>query len=238
MRPSQLISLLLPCALSLSFPRQDQKVVRWMPLGDSITDYGCWRAWIYLRLQNDPDLYDAVDLVGGEHAGEICDDSEFDRDHEGHPGFPAIQMANEGRVSAWLARNPADVVTMHLGTVDIVRGKPRTEELLKAYTTLVGQMRGANPNMRIVVAQIIPLGLGVEKNEQVKELNRAIPAWAASQNTTASPVWVVDLFTGFEAEVDLYDGIHASPSGIQKIADGFYPTLLTAIKHVQGVGLD
>ncbi|VBB71398.1 Putative protein of unknown function [Podospora comata] len=236
MKPSTITALLLPCVLSLSLPRQSHKTVRWMPLGDSITDYGCWRAWIYLRLQNDPDLYDSVDLVGGERAGEICDDSEFDRDHEGHPGFPAIQMANEGRVSEWLAMNPADVVTMHLGTVDIVRGKPRTEELLRAYSTLVGQMRGRNPNMRIIVAQIIPLGLSAEKNEQVKELNKAIPAWAASQNTTSSPIWVVDLFTGFDAEVDLYDGIHASSSGIQKIADGFYPALLTAIRYVQGGG--
>ncbi|KAK4646976.1 uncharacterized protein QC761_0029710 [Podospora bellae-mahoneyi] len=117
-----------------------------MPLGDSITDYGCWRAWIYLRLQNDPDLYDSVDLVGGERAGEICDDSEFDRDHEGHPGFLP---------SKWPTRVE----------LDIVRGKPRTEELLRAYSTLV--------------AQIIPLGLSAEKNEQVKELNKAIPAWAA-----------------------------------------------------------
>ncbi|KAK4172280.1 SGNH hydrolase-type esterase domain-containing protein [Triangularia setosa] len=235
MRPS-ILTLFFPCVLSLYLTRQEQKVVRWMPLGDSITDYGCWRAWIYLRLQNDPDLYDSVDLVGGEHAGEICDDSEFDRDHEGHPGFPAIQMANEGQLSEWLGKNPADVVTMHLGTVDIVRGRPRTEELLRAYTALVGQMRGRNPNIRIIVAQIIPLGLDAEKNEQVKELNRAIPTWAASQNTTASPIWAVDLFTGFDAEVDLYDGIHASPSGIQKIAEGFYPTLLTAIRDVQGVG--
>lgn len=178
MKPSTITALLLPCVLSLSLPRQSHKTVRWMPLGDSITDYGCWRAWIYLRLQNDPDLYDSVDLVGGERAGEICDDSEFDRDHEGHPGFPAIQMANEGRVSEWLAMNPADVVTMHLGTVDIVRGKPRTEELLRAYSTLVGQMRGRNPNMRIIVSTVGILA-GQEHALLTREIGGAdYPAWA------------------------------------------------------------
>ena len=54
--------------------------IRWMPLGDSITDYGCWRAWIWERFQKEG--YD-VDLVGGERAGENCNGLNFDRNHEG-----------------------------------------------------------------------------------------------------------------------------------------------------------
>jgi len=55
--------------------------IRWMPLGDSITDYGCWRAWIWERFQKEG-TYE-VDLVGGERAGENCNGLNFDRDHEG-----------------------------------------------------------------------------------------------------------------------------------------------------------
>jgi len=60
--------------------------VRWMPLGDSITDYGCWRAWIWEHFQKEG--YN-VDLVGGERAGENCNNLNFDRDHEGvsQPSF-------------------------------------------------------------------------------------------------------------------------------------------------------
>ncbi|KAK4223995.1 hypothetical protein QBC38DRAFT_458777 [Podospora fimiseda] len=39
--------------------------IRWMLLGDSITDYGCRRAWIWERFQREG--YD-IDLVGGKRA--------------------------------------------------------------------------------------------------------------------------------------------------------------------------
>jgi hypothetical protein len=68
--------------------------VRWMPLGDSITDYGCWRAWIWERFQKEGSN---VDLVGGERAGENCNGLNFDRDHEGvsqSGSFAAVTVAD------------------------------------------------------------------------------------------------------------------------------------------------
>jgi hypothetical protein len=43
--------------------------------------------------------------------------------------------------------------------------------------------------------------------------NNAIPAWAVSKNTTASPIWVVDQYTGFTSS-DLKDGVHPGDSGM------------------------
>ncbi|KAK4182873.1 putative endoglucanase X [Podospora australis] len=200
-----------------------------MPLGDSITDYGCWRAWIWERFQNDG--HSNVDLVGGELAGENCRNLDFDRDHEGHPGFPLIDIAAKNQLVGWLSQNNADVVTVHLGTVDIVRGTPKVADLIAALGKLVDQMRASNAVMRIIIAQIIPQA-DTNKNRLVQEYNRAIPAFAASKNITTSPIWVVDQWTGFST-ADLSDGIHAAPTGIQKIADKFYPALVRAIESIE-----
>jgi len=76
------------------------------------------------------------------------------------------------------------------------------------------------------VAQLIPLPA---MDKQIRELNVAIPAWAAWHNSTQSPIWVVDQWTGF-TEADLKDGIHPAPSGDVKIAERFYPALVGAIQ--------
>ena len=122
--------------------------VRWMPLGDSITDYGCWRAWIWQRFQEEG--YN-VDIVGGQKAGEDCNGLAFDRDHEGHPGYQATEIVVQNYLVDWLKKSPADMVTMHLGTVDILRGMLGGAQVLAALDKLVDQMRDSNPAMRIIV---------------------------------------------------------------------------------------
>jgi lysophospholipase L1-like esterase len=123
--------------------------IRWMPLGESITDYGCWRAFIWQRFQQDG--HHDVDIVGSQTSGENCNGLDFDRDQEGHPGFQATNLAAQGLLVDWLRQNPADIVTVHLGTVDILRGKRTAEEILAALGTLIEQMRDSNPAMRIIV---------------------------------------------------------------------------------------
>jgi lysophospholipase L1-like esterase len=63
-------------------------------------------------------------------------------------------------------------------------------------------------------------------------LNAAIPAWAASKNTTKSPIWVVDQYTGFSTS-DLRDGVHPNANGDAKMAAKWMPALVNAIKVVQ-----
>ena len=59
-----------------------------------------------------------------------------------HPGFMAVD---------WLKKNPADIVTMHLGTNDIFRGDRKTAEITAALGKLIDQMRESNAAMRIIV---------------------------------------------------------------------------------------
>ncbi|WP_308167410.1 GDSL-type esterase/lipase family protein [Catellatospora tritici] len=198
--------------------------VRIMPLGDSITGGpGCWRAVLWDRLQRNG--FTGVDFVGTLPGGG-CGLNGWDGDNEGHGGFQATGIANQNQLPGWLAATHPDIVLMHLGTNDIWSNLP-TSTILAAYGKLVDQMRADNPNMKILVAQIIPMTPSGCSwcPTGVSALDAAIPAWAAGKSTAQSPITVVDQFSGFDTTADTTDGVHPDDSGFQKMSDRWYPAL-------------
>jgi lysophospholipase L1-like esterase len=129
---------------------QNSTNLRYMPFGDSITEIICWRAKLWEKMQSTE--FAKVDWVGSGKTENNCKDTKYDRDNEGHSGFLAIDIANKKQLVGWLQKNPADVITMHLGTNDIVQQSKPTADILKAFTTLIGVMRDSNPKMKIVVS--------------------------------------------------------------------------------------
>ncbi|GAA0462415.1 hypothetical protein Aca07nite_25330 [Actinoplanes capillaceus] len=195
-----------------------------MALGDSITGSpGCWRALLWQQLPAAQ-----VDFVG-TLPGDGCG-FPYDGEHEGHGGYLVTNVASQNMLPAWLSASGPDVVLMHFGTND-AWSNLSTTTILNAYTTLVGQMRAANPKMKIIVAQIIPLNPSTctDCGQRVVNLNAAIPAWAASLSTAASPVTVVDQWTGFNTATDTYDGVHPNDAGNVKIAARWLPAVQAAI---------
>jgi len=59
----------------------------------------------------------------------------------------------------------------------------------------------------------------------VPALNARIVSWAAGISTAASPVRVVDQFTGYDAGQDNGDGVHPNAGGAAKIAARWYSAL-------------
>jgi lysophospholipase L1-like esterase len=208
-------------------PPPQGATVRVMPLGDSITGSpGCWRALLWQKLQQAG--HTEVDFVGTLPA-QGCGFT-YDGENEGHGGFLATNIADQNQLPPWLAATDPDVVLMHLGTNDVWSARsPAT--ILAAFTKLVGQMRAANPAMRILVAQILPMTPSScpECAQRVVDFNAAIPAWAAATTTAASPITVVDQWTGFNTATDTGDGVHPNASGDQKIADRWYPALTAVL---------
>src|SRR3954452_19086451 len=198
-----------------------------MPLGDSITaGPGCWRAKLWNRLQTSG--YSGIDFVGTQSDGGGCNPGySYDFDHEGHGGYSATGIAANDQLPPWLAAARPDVVLMHLGTNDMWGGYIPLADKLAAFTKLVGQMRAANPAMRIVVAQIIPISAAACATcpADVAALNAAIPGWAAALSTPASPIVVADLWTGYDAVADNVDGIHPNDTGFRKMADAWFPAV-------------
>jgi lysophospholipase L1-like esterase len=201
--------------------------VRIMPLGDSITGSpGCWRALLWNQLQSGG--HTDVDFVGTQ-SPQGCG-VPYDANHEGHGGALVTTVADQNQLPPWLAASDPDVVLMHFGTNDVWSNRP-TATILAAYGKLVGQMRAQNPDMTVLVAQIIPMnpsGCG-ECGARVQALNAAIPGWAASVSTARSPVVVVDQWTGFATSTDTYDGVHPNANGDRKMAAGWYPALVGAL---------
>ena len=203
-----------------------------MPLGDSITgNPGCWRALLWTRLQNSG--YTNIDFVGTQPPQGCA--IPYDGDSEGHGGILATNMADQNQLPPWLAATTPDIVIMHLGTNDVWSGRA-TSVTLAAFTTLVNQMRASNPNMKIIVAQILPMNpTGCAHCSQgAIDLNAAIPGWAAGLSTAQSPISVVDQWTGFNTATDTGDGVHPNDAGNQKISDKWYPAL-AALLTVGGV---
>jgi lysophospholipase L1-like esterase len=198
--------------------------VKIMALGDSITGSpGCWRALLWQMLPAA-----RVDFVGTLPA-QGCGFA-YDGENEGHGGALVTAVADQNQLVGWLAATGPDVVLMHFGTNDAWSARP-TATILAAYTKLVGQMRASNPAMRIVVAQLIPLNPSScgECAQRVVDLNAAIPGWATSLSTAASPITVVDQWTGFNTATDTSDGVHPNDLGARKIADRWFPAVQAAI---------
>ncbi len=187
-----------------------------MPLGDSITDCDFWRTLLFNKLTSNG--YD-VKSVGTQYGN-----------HEGHSGMCVTNLAATDQLSTWLnAANP-DIVMMHFGTNDCW-GNTGTTKILDAYTKLVTQMRKNNPNMIIVVAQIIPMHPNdtLDYKSIILDLNTAMVGWANNLSTSESPIILCDQYTGFSTDTDTYDGVHPNASGGQKMCDRWYETLSTIL---------
>jgi lysophospholipase L1-like esterase len=152
-----LAPLLLSFLAASTSAQSANATLRYMPFGDSITEIICWRAKLWERLQSTE--YATVNFVGSGKTENNCGNTRYDRDNEGHSGFLAIDIANKGQLEGWLKANPADVITMHLGTNDIVQQNKAVSDIIAAFTKLVGTMRSNNPRMKIVVHMPFPAPL-------------------------------------------------------------------------------
>ncbi|MFI2508312.1 GDSL-type esterase/lipase family protein [Streptomyces sp. NPDC018972] len=202
--------------------------VRVMPLGDSITGSpGCWRALLWNRLLDAG--HTDIDFVGTLPA-QGCGVAH-DGDNEGHGGELVTNVADQNLLPARLAATLPDIVVMHFGTND-VWSDISPDRILAAYTKLVGQMRESNPDMRVLVAQIIPMNPGTcaACAQRVADFNARVPAWAAATSTDRSPVTVVDQWTGFDTATDTYDGVHPNDAGNEKIAARWFPALAALLE--------
>jgi len=253
-------NLLSIAALAAATASAQNVSLRYMPLGDSITEAACWRAKLWHKFQDTE--WSSVNFVGSSRGDNSCKDNQYDKDSEGHSGFQAIDIASKKQTDGWLKKNPADVVTVHLGTNDLAYNHP-VGDIIKAFTSILTSIRAANPKMKIIVripsdssdtlkptpraafvhctteyimltpvqvAQIIPMMKDHAKQDaSAITLNQQLVTWARGLNRTESPIWIVDQHTGMTSS-DMRDGLHPNDAGDVKMANVFYPALLTAFK--------
>lgn len=226
-------------------PVAPDRALRILAVGDSITRATCWRAGLYERLALS--FAGRFDFVGTLSENLGCAPAGYDRDNQGYSSSLVTEIAAgitdartcdpicptlDDLASAFATAMP-DVILMHFGTNDVWNARP-TESIIAAYTSVLGAARAANPNVVVLAAQIIPMNVTDATcmgctcagcPEDVPALNAAIATWASMSSTEASPVIVVDQFSGYDAVADNADGVHPNASGSQKIADRWYTAL-------------
>ncbi|KAH8687348.1 SGNH hydrolase-type esterase domain-containing protein [Tricladium varicosporioides] len=208
-------------------PVLSQTTVRINALGDSITGSpGCWRAILWKKLQAaGVKNTDFVGTLPGQGCGFT-----YDGENDGHGGFLATGIVKNNQLPGWLSSSKPDIVMMELGTNDVWSNiAPAT--IIAAFDTLVNQMRAQKSTMRILVAQITPMNPSScsDCGQRVVAFNTAIRDWAPGKSTSASPITVVDCWTGYSTATDTGDGVHPNDSGNTKLANCWYGPLKAAI---------
>ena len=207
----------------------EDSVMRILPLGNSITQGESEHlGWRYRLWQNLIDANAPFDMVGsmvdaynGNPDWPDYQGVPFDRDHEGHWGWHANQVLDA--LWDWLPEYEFDLVLLHLGTNDASYFEDASitaQEIRDVIATL----RDANPEAVIFLAEIIPVD-DSSYSDLIIALNEQIVAVAQDLNTVQSPVIIVDQFTGFDADLDTWDGIHPNGSGAYKMADKWFEAL-------------
>ena len=200
-----------------------------MPLGDSITqalnDQLSYRYKLWVKLV---DAGAAFGFVGSQdsnyggnpvwpgHLGQL-----FDRHHEGHAGFRSDQIA--GSLPDWMLGYTPDVVLMHVGSNDVLQGRPNDETVVH-LKQIIDLLRARNSRVAILLATLIPTAY-LPQNDRITELNALIGAIALEKNTPQSPVILIDQSAGFNVAVDTSDGVHPSASGEEKMARKWFEAL-------------
>jgi lysophospholipase L1-like esterase len=200
--------------------------LRIMPLGDSITQgrdgHWSYRRDLAMALTNAGCSYDFVGTSNGPSTGPGSGD--FDRDHEGHSGYRTGQILN--KLPGYLQGITPDWVLLHIGTNDVLQALSVTKARNK-IGKIIDTLRADNPNVGILLAQIIPNRPANEA--QVVALNDLIAALAAQKNKPASPVILVDHYSGFDTFSHNYDQVHPNDAGEALMAARWLDALLPRI---------
>ncbi len=203
--------------------------IKIMPLGDSITqmysDHDSYRRPLWHLLQSGGFNVDFVGSLNLNKNGPPPH-PDFDMDHEGHSSWRADHML--AQVDAFAGTYKPDIVLLHLGSNDVFEYQSNSSTIAE-LGQIIDKLRLANPNVKILLGQIIP---SIYEAAAIVDLNQRMPALAASKNTPQSPVVVVDHWTGFSVSQDMYDGVHPNDAGDQKMADRWYAALVNFLNNV------
>jgi lysophospholipase L1-like esterase len=194
--------------------------IRIMPLGDSIT-YGVgsatsnsYRGALFRWL--------AQAGVGVDYVGSMRSGVAPDPDNEGHKGWTIAQLA--ARVDDWLATYRPDVILLHIGTNDMVRGNQDAAADLDA---LLDKIAADRPDAQVFVAKIVGLGEYDDiaaQRYRTYFFNGAISRIVASKG---SNFHVVD-DSGVRG-IDMWNREHPNDYGYRKMAWNWYRALEPAL---------
>ncbi len=201
--------------------------IKIMPLGNSITQlnssYNSYRRPLWHLLNDAGYDFDFVGSTDKNYDNVSPPDPDFDMDHEGHWGWRTDEVL--AGIDYFLTLNVPDIVLIHLGSNDLVQGES-VSSTISEVEQIIDELRDANSNIHIYLAQIIPLTL-FDIGAEIIAFNSAISDLADDKHTSQSPIVVVDQWDGFNVSEDTFDQVHPNESGEEKMATKWFAALLT-----------
>lgn len=208
----------------------DDRLVRIMPLGDSITEgrgegHDTYRHWLWHNLI---DGGYSVNFVGSRigvrpNSGDPWA-YDYDWGHEGHSGYRTDEIL--ANIDKWVRLARPEIVLLHLGTNDLMANQSPSSTVAE-IGQIIDRLRAYNPAMTILLAQIIPCGL--ISDSVVRDFNTRLATLAQQKNSAQSRLLLVDQYTGFSVDADTYDGVHPTSAGEQKMAQKWYAALRSVL---------
>lgn len=202
----------VPLATQAGTPAQPLKI---MPLGASSTvgarslETAGYRGYLARMLAADRIAYD---FVGSQQQGPPW---LPDRDHEGHGGTTIPEILPS--VPGWIRATHPDVVLLHVGTNDLLRGTggAETAARLQKILTAIWSAEDGRPDPYVVVAGVwAPM---TAKQAAKNEYTVRGAALVATLRGQGSPVMYVDT-SKLLATGNVADGLHPNPSGYELVA--------------------
>ena len=212
-----------------------------MPLGDSITGTTCYPKLLAKELIDKG--HTNFTFMGTVLNNQGCGTGIDNVQTEGHGGYLVTYLISDANKSqgkgslseltTWAAEKP-DVVLMEYGTND-VWSSIAPANITSAFSFVVDQFRGQNPNIIFFVAQITPMNPSgcTDCETRVEAFNAQVPAWATGKSTAASPIYVVNVWSALQPasvftpnSTNTSDGVHPNPAGSQLMADKWYTDLV------------
>jgi len=206
----------------------EEAPIRIMPLGDSITEsragHNSYRYPLYTQLIEHGCIADFVGSKRGVSSGsrdgpQLIPDAVFDYDHEGHGFYRTEEVFL--KIKGTLAQSAPDIILIHTGSNDIFHSET-VQNAISDIQDIISLARGVNPNVILLVAKVIP---STDDKPQLAALNEAIGSQLSGLSTAASPIIIVDQWSGFSEHADTYDGIHPNQSGEGKMAQRWFEAL-------------
>ncbi len=199
-------------------------VARVMPLGDSITASSVglpsYRYFLWHLAVNNGYRINFVGSLRGVLRGPPAN-ADFDMDHEGHGGLTADEFLPG--IDQWATDSSPDIVLLHIGTNDLYQ-RQGVQSTINNIGSIIDRLRTVNPNIRILVAQLI--ASSNPRHKDIPALNAQLPALVAAKNRVTSPVVLVDQFTGFDpTTMATTDGFHPNAIGESRMADRWFEKL-------------
>ena len=219
---------------------KSSRVVRILPLGDSIT-FGINKAnqydphnyrhsyrnhlWYKLR-----DAGFSVNFVGRRNTGWDVTPS-FDGNNEGWPGLNTYEIAD--KMSSILSAANPDIILLHIGTND---KSTNVSGLNKILNKIDSYESSHNHHIKVVLAKII--GSTDEghpgRNAIFRGYNNNLASLASSRRANGDDIVVVDMYRGAGIRYDsrdMSDYLHPTNSGYKKMANVWFKALEKILRH-------